>query len=63
MPVPGSMMDKYTFVNWSSVTIPVQVLVDIEQQNRRALLALAAVDSLTRAVRRIMIKMSFLTRR
>ena len=56
-------MDKYTSVNRSSVAIPVQVLVDIEQQNRRALLALASVDSLTEAVRRIMIKMSFLTRR
>ena len=56
-------MDKYTAVSQSSVTILVQVLVEIEQQNRRALLALAAVDSLTGAVRRIMIKMSFLTRR
>ena len=61
VPVPGPMMDKYTSVSQSSVTIPVQVLVEIEQQNRRALLALAAVDSLTGAVRRI--KMSFLTRR
>ena len=53
VPVPGPMMDKYTAVNHSSVTIPVQVLVELEQQNRRALLALAAVDSLTGAVRRI----------
>ena len=53
VPVPGPMMDKYTGVAQSSVTIPVQVLVELEQQNRRALLALAAVDSLTGAVRRI----------
>ena len=59
MPVPGPMMDKYTSVNRSSVAIPVQVLVGIEQHNRRALLALAAVDSLTGAVRRIMIRCHF----
>ena len=59
MPVPVSMMDKYTSNNRSSVAIPVQVLVDIEQQNRRALLALAAVDSLMGAVRRIMIRCHF----
>ena len=53
VPVPGLAMEKYTSVSASSVTIPVQALVDIEQQNRRALLALAAVDSLTGAVRRI----------
>ena len=57
VPVPGPMMDKYTGVVQGSVTIPVQVLVDLEQQNRRALLALTAVDSLTGIVRRIMLKM------
>ncbi len=53
VPLPGPIMDKYSRVDSKVANIPIQTMIDIEQQSRRALLAVSAVDTLTGGVRHL----------
>ncbi len=52
-PQSGPVLDKYSGVDSKSSNITVQSLIDIEQQPRRSLPAVSAVDTLTGGIRRL----------